>query len=372
MSLASGLRAVLEQAVAEGHTPGAVALIGRGEQVLAQLAVGQRMVTPEPRPMELDTVFDLASLTKPIATASCILHLLERGRLCLSDPVHRYLKFEGEGRERATIWHLLTHSSGLPPYVNYLSILGEDVPPAERRARVVEQTSKLALQWPPGEGFAYSCLGYILLTSILQEVSGQTLDAYAAEHIFGPLGMTQTCFCPPPETASRCAATEVLPEGVLCGVVHDENARYLEGVGGNAGLFSTAADLARYAQALLAVARGERTAGALRFPLTAPAVRLMTTAQSKIPGGQRSLGWDVESGYTPQVRGELFGPGGVGHSGFTGTSLWLDPASGGYCILLTNRVHLGRDKDISRLRRQVANIAAAMVGSDEGKEGTAG
>ena len=361
MSLDSSLWAVLQQAVTEGHTPGAVALIGRGARILAHVAVGQRMVVPEARPMELDTVFDLASLTKPISTATCILHLLERGGLCLGDPVSRYLRFEGDGRERITLWHLLTHSSGLPPYVNYLSLLGDAVPPAQRRVRVIEETGKLPLQWAPGEGFAYSCLGYILLASVVEAVSGQTLDVYAKEHIFDPLEMTQTCFCPPPELAARCAATEVLAEGVLCGVVHDENARYLGGVGGNAGLFSTAADLARYAQALLAVARGESAPKGPPFPLTSAAVRLMTTAQSKIPGGERSLGWDVETDYTPQVRGDLFRPGGIGHSGYTGTSMWLDPMSGGYCILLTNRVHLGRDKDISRLRRQVANIAAAMA-----------
>jgi CubicO group peptidase (beta-lactamase class C family) len=362
MSLVHDLHDAMERAVEEGHTPGAVALVGCEGRVFAHLAVGRRMATPESRPMEPETVFDMASITKPVATATCILHLLERGRLCLGDPVNRYLKFEGDGRERATLFHLLTHSSGIPPYVNYLQILGEGVPPQERRARVVEETGRLALQWAPGEGFAYSCLGYILLTSIVEKVSGRTLDAYAAEHIFGPLGMTETRFCPPPDVAARCAATEVLPEGVLCGVVHDENARYLGGVGGNAGLFSTAADLARYARALLAMARGKRDEGVPRFPLSACGVRLMTTAQSKIPGGERSLGWDVDSGYTPQVRGDLFGPGGVGHTGFTGTSMWLDPASGGYCILLTNRVHFGRDKEVSRLRRQVANIAAAMMG----------
>jgi CubicO group peptidase (beta-lactamase class C family) len=361
MDFARNLELAIQGAIEEGQIPGAVVLVGKGNRVLYQGAFGQRQIVPEPRPMELDTVFDLASVSKPIATAAAVMQLVESGKIVLNDPVRRFLPgFDSEGRENIAIRHLLTHTSGLPPYRNYLHDFGEDMPREERRTAVIADLSQIALQTPPGEAFCYSCLGYIVLTSVVETVSGQPLKEYVQEHLFGPLGLEDTCFCPSPELVARCAATEQYPEGVLCGVVHDENARFLNGVGGNAGLFSTAQDLSRYVSALLdrLESRGGRSG---RFPLSPATLRAMMTPQTRIEDGIRGLGWDIDTGYTPQMRGEIFPAGGVGHTGYTGTSVWIDPPRSGYVILLTNRVHLGRDRDVSRLRRQVANIAAAWI-----------
>jgi len=346
------LIAALDAAIAEGRMPGAVVLIGRGDEVLCHEARGERMVAPERRPMAPDTVFDLASLTKPLATAPAIMQLIERGAIALDDPVRAYLPaFTGEGRERATIRHLLTHSSGLPAYRHYDQQLGADVPAEERRPRVIEEICALPAEHSPGEGFVYSCLGFIVLASIVEMVVGEPLDVFARRSVFDPLGMTDTGFNPPAALRERCAATEQLPDGVLCGVVHDENARYLSGVGGNAGLFGTAADLSRFVRALLA--GGELDGERILRPET---VAGMLSPQLDLPGARRGLGWDIDSTYTPSVRGGF--PDGFGHSGFTGTSIWVHPASGSYVILLTNRVHLGRDREIAPLRREVASIAA--------------
>jgi len=342
----------LESTIAEGRTPGAVALIGRGDDVLCHEARGERMVAPEHRTMAPDTVFDLASLTKPVATAPAIMQLVERGEIALDDPLHAYIPaFTGDGRERATIRHLLTHSSGLPAYRHYDQQLGADVPLEERRARVVQEICGLPLEHAPGAGFVYSCLGFIVLASVVETVAGEPLDAFARRGIFGPLGMRDTGFKPPAEVRERCAATEQLTEGTLCGVVHDENARYLGGVGGNAGLFGTAGDLSRFMRAMLS--GGELDGERILRPET---VAAMLSPQLDLPGARRGLGWDIDNSYTSSLRGG-FG-GGVGHSGFTGTSIWAHPPSGAYVILLTNRVHLGRDREIAPLRREVATIAA--------------
>ena len=358
MTLDNDIKRAVHAAIDEPQTPGAVVLIGRRDEVLYHEAFGHRMIAPEQRPMQRNTIFDLASLTKPIATATAIMQLVERGELALDDPACRYIpEFTGEGRQTATIRHLLTHSAGLTPYKNYLNEWGQDLPPAERRPRVVADICNLPLEHPVGEGFLYTCLGYILLASIVEVVSGQPLDEFAAEHIFAPLGMSETRFNPPADVLSRCAATEQLPEGTLVGVVHDENARYLSGVGGNAGLFSTASDLSRYMRALL----GEGALEGARI-LSSDSVALMLSPQLEASDTVRSLAWSVRSAsYSPVVSGDLFPAGSISHSGYTGTSICADPASRTYVILLTNRVHLGRDKDVSRLRREVANIAAAAL-----------
>ncbi len=351
----------VETAITEGRTPGAVVLIGLGDDALCHEALGERMVAPERRPMEPDTVFDLASLTKPVATAPAIMCLVESDEIELDDPVRAYIPgFTGDGRERATIRHLLTHSSGLPAYRHYQQHLGEDVPPEWRRERVVADICRLPLEHAPGEGFVYSCLGFIVLASIVEIVAREPLDAFAGRSIFAPLGMADTGFNPPAELHERCAATEQLPDGVLRGVVHDENARYLGGVGGNAGLFGTAPDLSRFMRAMLGGGEldGERV-------LRRETVAKMLSPQLDLPDARRGLGWDIDSSYTPSIRGGF--PDGVGHSGFTGTSIWAHPASGAYVILLTNRVHLGRDREIAPLRREVASIAARHLLASEAK-----
>lgn len=346
--------AAIEDAIEAGQTPGAVCLIARGSVTLCHEAVGDRALDPERLPMEPDTVFDLASVTKTAATGTVVLQLAERGMLALDDPVRRWLpEFTAE---KAAIRHLLAHSSGLPAHRNYSTLLGGAVRPEERRERVVAEICRLRPQHAPGEGTIYSCLGFILLAEIVRLASGREIDDLAREWVFAPLGMSDTDFCPSPQMTARCAATERLPEGVLLGVVHDENARYLGGVGGNAGLFSTADDLLRFARAILGggALDGERI-------LRAGTVDAMLERQPGGEGERRCLGWRLANASDPHMHGAPTA-GSAGHTGYTGTCLWIDRASGLVVILLSNRVHMGRDAEIEPLRRRVGAIAARIGG----------
>jgi CubicO group peptidase (beta-lactamase class C family) len=357
MPLSSDIARAVRQSIAKGQTPGAVVLVGKGDEVVLHEAFGERMVTPEHRPMQPDTIFDLASVTKPVATATVVMQLVGQGRLGLRDRVRQWLpEYHGPGRDRTTLWHLLTHSSGLPAYKHYPDAWGWSMARGKRRPAVADDICQLPLQYPPGKGFIYSCLGYILLASIIEQAAGQPLDRCFREWVARPLKLRDTGFRPSPGRVARCAATEPLPEGVLCGVVHDENARYLSGVGGNAGLFGTAADLSRFMRMLL----GEGELEGVRI-LQRPTARAMMAPQLKLPGAARSLGWDVDTDYSLSLRGQYFPRGSFGHSGFTGTSVWADPASRVYVILLTNRVHFGREADIQRLRRQVSDAVGRHV-----------
>ncbi|MGQ9732150.1 MAG: exo-beta-N-acetylmuramidase NamZ domain-containing protein [Candidatus Zipacnadales bacterium] len=339
---------LLTECIARGDFPGAVAIVGHAGEIVYWGTFGHRMIVPQLRPMLGDTIFDLASLTKPLATAPAILQLVEQGKLSLQDPVARFLpEFTGDGRDSVTVQHLLTHSSGLPAYKNYLST---GMSPAE----IFADLCRLPLQAPPGTQFIYSCLGYMLLREIVGIVAGQRLDAYCAKHLFEPLGMSETIFNPPPELHERCAATEKLSDRVLCAEVHDENARALEGVGGNAGLFATAADVARFCQMVLNL--GELDGVRVLSPAL---VRRSLLNHALHPGDARGLGWDIDTGYSPVVRGDVFPPGGFGHSGYTGTSIWIDPPSQTYVVLLTNRCHPTREGVANNARRGIANIVGA-------------
>lgn len=348
---------LLSDAVEAGELPGGVVAAGRYEKVLLLEAVGFRRLVPSPLPMLPDTIFDLASLTKPIVTATLAAELVQAGELKLDYPVKAYIPtFADGGREQATIRDLLTHSSGLPAWKNYLADPPTTVPDRPGRlAAVVAAICALPLVAKPGDKFVYSDLGFILLGAIVERLMGQTLDQAAAEHVFAPVGMDGAYFNPPVPLREACAATEVTDGVPLQGVVHDENARYLVGVAGHAGLFATAEDVARYCMMLLHGGMGWR--GRILWPGT---IAVMTSAQSRHPGQPRGLGWDLDSEYAAQVRGEVFPPRGFGHSGFTGTSLWVDPPSGAWVVLLTNRVHPSREDGtaIQRLRRQVANVVA--------------
>lgn len=360
MSAAATLRqqiiSAIDEAIEAGQTPGAVCLIGRGSEVLCHEAVGHRSFAPERLPMELDTVFDGASLTKPVATTTVVLRLAERGLLSIDDEVRHWLpEFTGGGRERATLRHLLAHCSGLPAHRNYSDALGDAVPAEERRDRVVGEICRLPLEHAPGQGTIYSCLGFILLEQIVRLASGREVDELAREGVFEPLGMTDTCFCPPPKLIARCAATEQLTEGVLLGVVHDENARYLGGVSGNAGLFLTASDLARFARMVLGGGELDGT----RI-LQAETVEAMLTQQVGRGLERRCIGWRLANAADPHMHGAPTAES-VGHTGYTGTCLWIDRASGLFVILLSNRVHMGRQADIVPLRRRIGAIAARLV-----------
>ncbi|HXG12530.1 MAG TPA: exo-beta-N-acetylmuramidase NamZ domain-containing protein [Gemmataceae bacterium] len=340
--------ATVQAALERGQLPGAVVLVARHGKVVFRKAYGLRSKEPAEEAMTPDTLFDLASLTKPIATATAVMVLLEQGKLRLSDRVARHWPdFSQGGKERITIEQLLLHTSGLiadNPLRDY----------QDGREKALERICRLPPTAEPGSRFIYSDVNFIVLGELVGRLSGEPLDAFVRRYIFEPLGMRETMFRPPSELARRVAPTEKHDGDWLRGQVHDPRARLLGGVAGHAGLFATADDLAVYAQMLL---NGGEYNGAR--VLSPAAVRLMTTPRA-VPGGLRALGWDMRTSYSAN-RGELFGDGSFGHTGFTGTSIWIDPASRTTVIFLSNRLHPTGKGDVTRLRGQVATLAAAAI-----------
>ncbi|MDQ3212149.1 MAG: DUF1343 domain-containing protein, partial [Acidobacteriota bacterium] len=351
---------LVTEAIAEKKLPGAVVLVGRGEKTLYQKAIGNRALVPSVERMTLDTIFDIASLTKVVATTTSVMILLEDGRIRLSDRVSSFVPgFERYGKANITIRHLMTHVSGLRGDVDLADMWsGHDT--AIQLA--IEEVPSDA----PGDRFVYSDINYFLLGDIVHRVSGRTLDRFASEQIFEPLGMKNTGFLPAASLRDRIAPTEsCTPLGWPCegegasmlrGVVHDPTARRMGGVAGHAGLFSTAADLATFARMLLN--GGEYRGARILAPL---AVAKMTTPASG-PGERnvRGLGWDLDSAFSSN-RGELLPLGSFGHTGFTGTSLWIDPATDLFVVFLSNRVHPDGKGDVTPLRAKVATVAASAI-----------
>ena len=353
---------LVREAIAEKKLPGAVVLVGRGDRILYQKAIGNRAVAPSVEPMTIDTIFDLASLTKVVATTTSVMMLVEQGRIRLSDRVASYVPgFERYGKGDITIRHLLTHVSGLRPDVD-LAELWMGYETAIGLAVDEVPTSR------PGERFVYSDINFFLLGEIVQRVSGMPLDRFARERIFEPLGMRDTSFNPSSSLVSRIAPTESCtpfawpcqgPEMMMLrGVVHDPTARRMGGVAGHAGLFSTATDLATFCRMLLdgGAFQGVR----ILSPL---AVEKMTSAATPdLETNTRGLGWDIDSAFSSN-RGELLPIGSFGHTGFTGTSIWIDPSTGMFVIFLSNRVHPDGKGDVTPLRARVATVAATAVTS---------
>jgi uncharacterized protein YbbC (DUF1343 family) len=336
----------VERAVDEGNIPGAVLLIGHNEEVVHRKAFGMRSLEPAREAMTTDTIFDLASLTKCIATTTSIMQLVEQGRVRLNDPVSHYLPdFAQEGKQDITVRDLMTHYSGLGPDLD----LKTEWSGHDTAYRMAMQQTPLN---PPGARFLYSDINFETLGFLVEKVTGMSLADYAADHTFRPLGMMDTRFLPPPDLALRIAPTQYDEHGqMLRGVVHDPTARRMGGVAGHAGLFSTADDLARFAQDLLS---GFTV-------LSRPSVEKMTTPQQ--PGDAaslRGLGWDIDSPFSSN-RGELLPVGSFGHTGFTGTSLWIDPVTDTYIILLTNAVHPRGGKSVVALRSKVATAVVQAL-----------
>jgi uncharacterized protein YbbC (DUF1343 family) len=342
----------MEEAVASRRIPGGVLLVGQGDRILHRTAYGQRALVPSVEPMTADTIFDVASLTKIVATSAALMKLFEQGRIRLTDPVTAYLpEFQG-GRSGINIRHLMAHYSGLRPDLDLIpgwSGYEEGV----RRALVDKPAAA------PGQRFIYSDINYILLCEIVRRLTGESLADYAQKEIFDPLGMSDTEFLPPERLLSRIAPTEPAPgdNEPLRGVVHDPTTRYMGGVAGHSGVFSTATDLSRFARMIL---NGGELDGT-RF-VSEATVAKFTSPQS--PPGEtaiRGLGWDIDSPYSSN-RGELFPIGSFGHTGFTGPSMWIDPSTRTYVILLTHRVHPSGGGNINTLRSRLATIAAAHAG----------
>ena len=318
--------------------PGAVIAVGRHDTVLLLAAVGH-YGSDDPRPVTPETVYDLASLTKVIGLTTACMILVGEGKLDLDAPVQRYVPgFRGMGKERVTIRHLLTHSSGLPAW-RPLFI------EATTRATALALADTTALLRQPGDTFVYSDLGAMVLTQAVEAITGQRLDGYLDSREFQPLGMTSTRFLPPPAWRDRIAPTERSQDGtIIRGTVHDENAWKLGGVSGHAGLFSTAPDLARFARWLLTAWRQD-----------SGQVRAFTKRQGIPTGSSRALGWDTPS--ETSSAGTKLGAHAFGHTGFTGTSIWIDPDKDLFVILLTNRVNPTRENGrIARVRPRVADL----------------
>jgi uncharacterized protein YbbC (DUF1343 family) len=341
----------IEQAIEKDQIPGAVLLIGHQGQIVHRKAYGKRALAPTPEPMTVDTIFDLASLTKVVATTASLMRLFEEGKFRLNDRVTQYLPEFQEGKSEITIRNLFTHFSGLPPDLT-------SKPPWSGYETGIHKAEKTS--GPPGVHFVYSDINFILLGELVHRLSGQMLSDYAREHVFLPLGMRETLFQPPASLIPRIAPTERGENGVpLRGLVHDPTARSMDGIAGDAGLFSTADDLARFCEMMLR--KGELDGTRLFSALT---VEKFTTPQS--PADQpilRGLGWDIDSQYSGN-RGDLFPIGSYGHTGFTGTSIWIDPVSDTYVILLANSVHPALRPAITGLRGKVATITAAALGID--------
>jgi uncharacterized protein YbbC (DUF1343 family)/CubicO group peptidase (beta-lactamase class C family) len=345
------LDAAINLAIEQGRLPGAVLVVGHDGQVVYRKAYGKRALIPTPEAMTADTIFDIASLTKVVATTSSLMKLFEQGKFRLNDKITDYIPEFQDGHSDITIRNLFTHFSGLAP----------DVPldkPWTGYQTGIRLAATTKPQGPPLVRFVYSDINFILLGELVHRLTGQTLADYARQNIFLPLGMRETQFQPPAALVPRIAPTERLNGAApLRGVVHDPTARNMGGVAGHAGVFSTADDLARFAQMMLN--GGELDGVRIAGPLT---IKKFTEPQT--PPDQpilRGLGWDIDSPYSGN-RGELFPIGSYGHTGFTGTSLWIDPSTQSYVILLANSVHPTARPAITPLRSKVATIAAAALG----------
>ncbi len=346
----SAVDALVQGQVADDGITGAVLVVGHAGHVVHQKAFGLRATSPRSEPMTMDTVFDLASLTKVVATTPSVMRLVQYGQVRIDDPVSRYIpEFAASGKDGVTVRQLLTHFSGLRPDLD-LTV------PWEGRETAFAMANEEKLQSPQGAQFVYSDINFIVLGEMVQRVSGMTLDKYADAHIFQPLGMKHTRFLPPAAWKSKIAETLAIGNRqLLRGTVQDPPAQRMGGIAGHAGLFSTAGDLALYAQALID-----------RKKILAPdIIEKMTTPQQPPNAVEvRGLGWDIDSPFSSN-RGALLPVGSFGHTGYTGTSMWIDPYTNTYIILLTNSVRpRPASVPVVSLRARVATAVASALNLD--------
>ncbi len=340
---------VIDESIKNKEIPGAVLLVSHKGKIVYKKAYGYRMVTPRQEKMTVDTIFDMASITKPMATASGIMLLVEDGKIRLQDPVAKYLPgFEVKGKADVPVAYLLTHCSGLPAWDRYAT------KNLDRDGIIADICSK-DTAYEPGTKFVYSDLGFVLLGEIITRVSGVPENEFVAKNLYSRLGMEHTGYLPPDSWKAQCAATEPRGGKMMQGEVHDPIAYALKGVAGHAGLFSTVDDMAVYFQMLL---NGGVIDGVRIFsPLT---IREMTKNQSPVAARDYGFGWVIGTSYAGQ-RGDIFPRGGFGHTGWTGTSVWVDPTSQTFIVLLTNRVHPDGKGDAGRVRALVSNIVASSI-----------
>ena len=354
--------AIFKEAVEKEQIPGAVVLVGHNGQIVYRKAFGYRSLEPAREKMTLDTIFDMASLTKCLATTTSIMRMVELGQIRINDPVSKYIpEFGANGKQQITVRQLMTHTSGLR----------EDLD-LKQPWQGYDAAMKMAYDetpiYPAGARFLYSDINFEVLGELVHRVSGMTLDKYALAHIYEPLRMRHTRFLPPKEWLPKIAPTQYVQPGValdlalegkdkrgamLRGVVHDPTARRMGGVAGHAGLFSTADDVAKYAQAMLnggAPVLSSLTVEKMTTPATPPTLPSM-----------RALGWDMDSPFSSN-RGEFLPIGSFGHTGFTGTSLWIDPTTKTYIVILSNAVHpTGGSGAMVAIRTRTATAVAAAL-----------
>ncbi len=344
--LDADISSIMNEAVADGNIPGGVVLIGHNGTVIYRKAFGSRSLEPMREPMTVDTIFDLASLTKCIATTTSVMKLFEDGRVRLNDPVATYLpEFAQNGKQDITVRELLVHYSGLAPDLDLKA-------PWQGRDTAFKMAMAQAPAYPPGSRFLYSDINFETLGFLVEKVSGMSLADFAQQNVFTPLGMQDTRFLPPAAWIPRIAPTQYDEQGrMLRGTVHDPTARRMGGVAGHAGLFSTADDLSKYAEDLLS-----------GFKVLSPSVaaKMSTPQQPANASSLRGLGWDIDSPFSSN-RGELLPVGSYGHTGFTGTSLWIDPVTDTYIIILTNSVHPRGPKSITSLRARIATTVVESL-----------
>ena len=343
------LDAAIQEAISARLIAGAVVVVGNRRETLFQKAYGQASAAADARPMAVDDIFDLASLTKVVATAPAILKLAEDGRLSLVDPVTRWFpEFTGKGKDELLALNLLTHTSGLDDF---------SLPAADAIEYAVRRAAAEPLNGTIGSRFRYADLNFILLGEVVRRVTGMPLDRYASTVLLTPLGMVDTGFNPDPASLSRFSATMVSRTTMLLGQTQDENARSLGGVAGHAGLFGTAGDLARFCRMILNEGRHEG-----RVILSERAVRQMTAPYFSRGGAVvRGLGWDIASPFSAP-KGSGFSAYSFGHTGYSGGSLWIDAEADLFVVLLTSRIEYRPSyrNAFSRLRKNVSTISAEL------------
>ena len=339
----------VDEAIAAHEMPGGVLwLEHKGARY--EKAYGNRALIPKVEAMTEDTIFDAASLTKVLATTPCVMLLWERGKIKLDEPVASYLpEFRAHGKESITVRHLMTHTSGLS------AGLGRN-PDWSGYDKAIALACAEKPTHPPSVLFRYSDINFIVLGELVRRISGRELNDFASSEVFGPLKMVDTMYLPPRSLVGRIAPTERVEDTVLRGIVHDPTAQRMGGVAGHAGVFTSVADVARYARMFLN--NGELEGVQLFKPDT---VRLMTSVQSPstVPA-RRGLGWDIDSDYS-RPRGSVFPLGSYGHTGFTGVCLWIDPFSQSFWMLFANRVHPDRSGNVLPLQRTLANLSGEAI-----------
>ena len=348
-----------EDGIAEGKMPGCVICFGRHGKIAYLEAFGNRQLEDSVDAMTTDTLFDMASITKPVATATSIMKLLETGRLRLADKVTKFFpEFAANGKDEITIQDLLIHQSGLIPDNSLKDYMdGPDV--------AWQKICELGLVAPVGTTFKYSDVNFIVLAKLIEEISGKTVHDFSQEQTFGPLGMTETGFLPSEELRAQCAPTEKRDDQWIQGEVHDPRAYELGGIAGHAGLFSSARDLAVYADMMLG--QGTFQSDDESIQILAPRTFQTMTRGYRVSGGLRGLGWDKLTGYSSN-KGDLLSSSAFGHGGFTGTVLWIDPELDLFFIFLSNRVHPDGKGSVNHLAGQILNVVASSLTAASSQE----